>query len=104
MNGRKSVVFFGRKCKQLPRRGHKPWPKTVRTKGNSAISETGKPKPAKIPYYEAWERSIAEGVTLGQHEPSDPPLSDNEREQLKHLIELRDCIRAGMIEAGRIEA
>ena len=59
---------------------------------------------AKIAFYEFWERSIETGKKIGQHQPDDPPLSEHERDQLRHLRELRDVIRAEMIDAGQIEA
>ena len=57
---------------------------------------------SKIAFYEMWERSIETGKRLGHHLPDDPPLTDHERDQLRHLRELRDVIRAEMIEAGQI--
>jgi len=32
------------------------------------------------------------------------PMTENEREQLAHLIELRDMIRAELVDHGQIEA
>ncbi len=57
---------------------------------------------SKIAYYEAWDRAVTEGITLGRHQPDDPALGEHERDQLKYLRELRDAIRAEMIEHGQI--
>ena len=57
----------------------------------------------KIAYYEAWDRAVTDGFQIGKHMPDNPPLGDHERDQLKYLRELRDAIRAEMIEHGQIE-
>ena len=58
---------------------------------------------SKIAQYEMWDRAATEGVQVGRYLPDSPPLGDSEREQLRHLRELRDAIRREMVEAGQID-
>ncbi len=44
------------------------------------------------------------GVQIADHSPDGPPLSEHQREQSAHRIELRDSIRAETIGHGQIEA
>lgn len=54
-----------------------------------------------ISYFEIRDSAINEGVAIRGHEPDDPPLDQLDRDQLKHLYELRDTIRQEMVEAGQ---
>ena len=61
---------------------------------------------SKILYYESLERAatLTKRTRMENHEPINPPLSEDDREQLQHLRELRGTIRQEMIEAGQIDA
>ena len=58
----------------------------------------------KIATLQTWERQTAAGLTERADGTKFEPMTKNEREQLAHLIELRDMIRKELIEYGQIEA
>ncbi len=58
----------------------------------------------KIAALQARERQTEAGVVERRDGTVFEPMTKNEREQLAHLIELRDMIRAELIAHGQIEA
>ncbi len=58
----------------------------------------------KIAILQTWERHTASGMTERPDGTEFEPMTKIEREQLTHLIELRDMIRKKLIEHGQIEA
>ena len=59
---------------------------------------------SKIAALQARERQTEAGIVERPDGTVFEPMTENEREQLAHLIELRDMIRAELIEHGQIEA
>ncbi len=64
----------------------------------------GNQVPSKIATLQTWERQTEAGVVERPDGTEFEPMTENEREQLAHLVELRDMIRAELIEHGQIEA
>ncbi len=58
----------------------------------------------KIATLQAWARKTKSGMTEYPDGTAFEAMTENEREQLAHLIELRDMIRAELVEHGQIEA
>ena len=58
----------------------------------------------KIAILQTWARQTEAGLKVDKDGCEFEPMLKNEREQLAHLIELRDCLRRELIEHGQIEA
>ncbi len=58
----------------------------------------------KIAILQTWERHTASGMTERADGTEFEPMTANESEQLKYLIELRDMIRKELVEHGQLEA
>ncbi len=58
----------------------------------------------KIATLQAWARKTDSGMTENDDGTEFQAMTKNEREQLAHLLELRDMIRAELIEHGQLEA
>ncbi len=57
----------------------------------------------KIAILQTWERHTASGMTERADGTEFEPMTKNEREQLKYLVELRDMIRKELVEHGQLE-
>ncbi len=53
---------------------------------------------------QTWERQTESGMTKRADGTEFEPTTENERDHLAHLIELRGVIRQELIEHGQIEA
>ena len=60
--------------------------------------------PSKIATLQTWERQTEAGVVERPDGTEFEPMTEKEREQLAHSVELRDMIRAELIEHGQIAA
>ncbi len=58
----------------------------------------------KIAILQTWERQTAASLKVDKGGCEFQSMIENERDQLKHLIELRDIIRAELVEHGQLEA